>query len=142
MQAARTSCTRGSGRLSALPIGFLARLRHHENMTILLRILITAGALLLCAYLVPGIIVSSVLVAVVAAIVLGLLNLIARPILILLTLPITIVSLGLFIFVINAIVFALAASLVPGFAVAGFVPALIGSLIVSIVSTVANWVIE
>lgn len=106
------------------------------------RILITAAALLLCAYLVPGISVDSFLTAVIAAIVLGLLNLIARPVLLFLTLPITLLSLGLFIFVINAVVFALAASLVPGFAVEGFFPALIGSIIVSIVSTMGHWIIE
>lgn len=106
------------------------------------RILITAAGLLLCAYLVPGISVDSFLVAVVAAIVLGLLNLIARPILIFFTLPITLLTLGLFIFVINAVVFALAASLVPGFAVASFMSALIGSVLISLVSTVGHWVIE
>ncbi|MBI4086492.1 phage holin family protein [Candidatus Kaiserbacteria bacterium] len=107
-------------------------------MKIIFRILITAGALLFCAYLVPGISVSSFGAAVVAAIILGLLNLIARPILVLLTLPITLLTLGLFIFVINAALFAAAASLVSGFSVDGFVPALFGLLLVSIVSVIGN----
>ena len=111
-------------------------------MKTIMRIVITAAALLACAYLVPGISVGSFLVALIAAAVLGLLNLIARPVLVLLTLPITLLTLGLFIFVINAIVFLLAASLVPGFAVEGFLPALIGSVLVSIISTVGHLVLE
>lgn len=108
-------------------------------MKTILRILITAGALLLCAYIVPGISVGSFLAAVIAAIVLGLLNLTARPILIVLTLPVTIVTLGLFMFLINAIVFSLTASFVQGFVVDGFLPALVGSLVVSVINMIANW---
>lgn len=111
-------------------------------MSIIFRILITALALLASAYIVPGITISNLSAAILAAVVLGLLNLIARPILILLTLPITLLSLGLFIFVINAFLFAFVASLVPGFSVGGFIPALVGSLIVSIISAVGNWFIE
>jgi len=111
-------------------------------MTILLRILTTAFALLLCAELIPGIEVSSFYIALIAAVVLGLLNLIARPILFVLTLPITIVTLGLFIFVINALLFLFAASFIEGFVVDGFLPALIGSLVVSVVSAIANTFIE
>lgn len=107
-------------------------------MFIIIRVLVTALALLLAAYLVPGIVVDGLYIAIIAAVILGLLNLIARPILIVLTLPITILTLGLFIFVINALLFWFAASFLDGFDVDGFIPALIGSLIVSIVSTVGN----
>lgn len=107
-------------------------------MKIILRILTTALALLLCTQFIPGIIVPNFSVALVAAVVLGLLNLIVRPILFLLTLPITLLSLGLFSFVINAALFLFAASIVSGFSVDGFIPALIGSLIVSAVSAISN----
>ena len=103
-------------------------------MKIILRILITAVALLVSAYLVPGITISSVSVAIVAACALGILHLIARPILLVLTFPITLLTLGLFVFVINALVFLLTAEVVSGFTVDGFVSALLGSIIVSIVS--------
>ena len=107
-------------------------------MNIIIRILVSALALLFAAYVVPGIDVSNIYVAIIAAIILGLLNLIARPILIILTLPVTIVTLGLFIFIINALLFWFAASFVEGFTVRGFFPALIGSLVVSVVSSAAH----
>lgn len=102
------------------------------------KVLITALGLLLAAYLVPTIEVVSLYVAIIVAIVLGLLNLVVRPVLVILTLPVTIVTLGLFIFVINAALFAFVASFVDGFAVNGFFDALLGSLIVSVVSTIGN----
>ncbi len=105
---------------------------------IIFRIIVTALALLVCAQIVPGIKITSVRAALFAALILGLLHLIARPILVILTLPITLLTLGLFIFVINAFVFLLTASLVPGFSVGGFLPALIGSLVVSIISAIGN----
>lgn len=107
-------------------------------MSIILRVLFTALALLLSAYLVPGIVVDSFYIAVVTAIVLGLLNLFIRPILIILTLPITILTLGLFVFIINASLFWLASTFIQGFAVSGFIPALIGTFIVSIVSAIGS----
>ena len=111
-------------------------------MKILARVLITALALLLVAELIPGIIVEGLFAAIIAAIILGLLNLIARPVLVVLTLPITILTLGLFIFIINAVLFWFVASFVEGFDVSGFWPALLGSLIVSIVSAIGNKFIE
>lgn len=107
-------------------------------MKILYRVLLTALALLLAAYLIPGIEVASIYIAIIAAVILGLLNLIARPVLFALTLPITIITLGLFIFVINALLFWFAASFIEGFSVDGFIPALLGSLVVSVVSAVGN----
>lgn len=110
-------------------------------MRILIYIVVTALSLLLVAEFVPGIEVSNFYVALIAAIVLGLLNMLVRPVLVLLTFPITLVTLGLFIFVINAFLFWIVASFVEGFSVAGFLPALIGSLLVSLVGTLAHKII-
>ncbi len=105
---------------------------------ILARIAITVFALLLVAHFYSGIVVASLTAAVIAAVVLGLLNALVRPLLVILTLPITIITLGLFIVVINAALFSLAASFVDGFAVNGFLSAVIGSILVSVVSTIGN----
>jgi putative membrane protein len=107
-------------------------------MKIIVRIVITALALMGVAYLVPGIEVQSFYAALITAVVLGVLNVLVRPILVLLTLPITLITLGLFVFVINAVLFWFAASFIPGFTVLGFLPALAGSLLVAVVSTVAQ----
>ena len=106
--------------------------------TIGVRILITAFALILVAKFIPGITVTGLYPALIAAFILGILNVLVRPILVILTLPITLLTLGLFIFVINALLFWFVASFVDGFRVDGFIPALLGSLIVSIVSSVIN----
>lgn len=98
----------------------------------LIRWLLLAAALLLVAHLYPGVHVTSFTSALIAALVLGLLNTLLRPILVLLTLPVTVLSLGLFLFVINALMFWAAANILAGFAVNGFVAALIGSLIYSL----------
>jgi putative membrane protein len=111
-------------------------------MKILIRWLLLAGALLLVAHLYPGVIVKSFTSALFAALVLGLLNTLLRPILVLLTLPVTVLSLGLFLFVINALMFWAAAYLLDGLAVAGFGAALIGSLIYSLCGMVIDVVIE
>jgi putative membrane protein len=109
-----------------------------EHMHIILRLLWNALGLLLIANFVPGIVVTSFYTALIAALVLGLLNAVVRPILILLTLPITLLTLGLFTLVINAALFLFAASFIEGFAVASFWYALLGSLLMSIVSTVGS----
>lgn len=106
-------------------------------MKIITHILVTALSLLLVAHFVPGITIGSFYTACVAALILGLLNICVKPILVILTFPITILTLGLFIFVINAFMFMFVASFVEGFKVAGFFPALIGSIAVSVVSTLA-----
>lgn len=94
-----------------------------------------AAALLGVEYLIPGITIDSFYTALIVAIVLGLLNVIVRPILFVLTLPITIITLGLFSFVLNAFLFWWAASFIEGFYVVDFMAALLGSLLVSLVST-------
>ena len=101
-------------------------------MKTLTRWLLLAGALLLVAHLYPGVEVKSFGSAMIAALLLGLLNTLLRPILVLLTLPVTVVSLGLFLFVINALMFWAAAGVLDGFHVNGFGAALLGSLIYSV----------
>jgi putative membrane protein len=100
----------------------------------IIHLLIMAVLLLLVARLVPGIEVSGFGHAVLAALVLGLVNVLVRPLFIFLTLPLTILTLGLFLLVINALMLRLAAALVPGFEVRGFMPALWGSLLLTIFS--------
>lgn len=106
------------------------------------RWLLLAGALLLVAHLYPGVEVKSFGSAMIAALILGLLNTLLRPILVLLTLPVTVVSLGLFLFVINALMFWAAAGVLDGFAVTGFAAALIGSLIYSLCGMLIDTVVE
>jgi len=100
----------------------------------LFRWLLSALALVLTSKVVPGITVDSFTALLIAAIVLGLVNAVVRPILVFFTLPLTLVTLGLFLLVVNAITFGLAAWLVPGFSVNGFFPALLGSIVMSILS--------
>jgi putative membrane protein len=100
-------------------------------MKLILKWLLSAAALLCVAYLYSGVTVSSFGAALAAAFVIGLFNLLLRPVLVVLTLPVTLVTLGLFLFVINALMFWAAASLLDGFQVRGFAAALWGSLIYS-----------
>lgn len=100
-------------------------------MKTILTWLLAACALLLVAYLYPGVQVKSFSSALIAAFVIGLFNMVLRPVLVILTLPVTIVTLGLFLFVINALLFWAAASVLDGFHVNGFGAALLGSLIYS-----------
>ena len=111
-------------------------------MKLIVRWLLLAAALLLVAHLYPGVTVASFGSAMVAALVLGLLNTLVRPLLVLLTLPVTVLTLGLFLFVINALMFWSAASLLAGLSVTGFGAALIGSLIYSLCGMVIDTAIE
>jgi putative membrane protein len=103
-------------------------------MYFLLRLVLNAIAVMVAAYLVPGVYVSGMGAALVAGLILGFVNAIVRPVLFFLTLPFTILTLGLFIFVLNAICLALTAAVVPGFDIRGFGAALLGALVVSLVS--------
>ncbi len=96
--------------------------------------IVNALALLALPYVVPSIQVAGLGTALLVACVLGLINTLLRPLLILLTLPVTLLTLGLFIFVINAVLFQLAGNLVSGFDVGGFSSALIGSIAYSLIS--------
>jgi len=106
------------------------------------KVLSTMAALLVAAYLLPGISVSSIWAGFFAAVVLGFVNGFIRPIFTILTIPFTILTFGLFLFVINAIMLSLTSVLVPGFYVAGFFSALIGSIIVSLVSSLLHSMLE
>ena len=108
---------------------------------IVLRMLIIMLGLYLASTLVPGVSISGGWTFIFAAVLLSLVNAVVRPLAWLLTLPITIVTLGLFILVLNAAMFALVAAMLDAFTVTGFWPALFGALIVSITSTIASWYI-
>jgi len=101
-------------------------------MKLLLKWLLSAASLLFVAYIYSGVEVQNFTSALIAAFVIGLFNVVLRPILVVLTLPVTIVTLGLFLFVINALMFWAAAALLDGFGVQGFAAALIGSLIYTV----------
>ena len=116
--------------------------RYSSRMKILVRWLLLAAALLLVAQIYPGVQVTSFAAAMIAALVLGLFNTLLRPILVLLTLPVTLLTLGLFLFVINALLFYFAASLLDGFRVNGFVAALIGSVLYSLCGLVVDAAME
>jgi putative membrane protein len=105
-------------------------------MRFLIHLVVVAFALWVAAYLVPGISFRSTPSLLLAALVLGLVNALVRPILFILTLPITIITLGLFYLVVNGLAFALTAALVPGFTVTSFTNAILGALVVSLVSWV------
>jgi putative membrane protein len=107
-------------------------------MKFLLRLLLNALAVMTAAYFVPGLTLTGPGAALLAGAVLGFVNAIVRPILFVLTLPFTLLTLGLFLFILNAVCLALTAALVPGFSIAGFWPAVFGALIVSLVSWVVN----
>jgi len=104
----------------------------------LIRVLANALAILAAAYVLPGIEVSGGMALLAAGLVLALINAVVRPVLLLLTLPITLVTLGLFLFVLNAFCLWLTSELVKGFEVHGFWPAVFGALVVSVVSWLVN----
>ena len=111
-------------------------------MNLLFRWLINAIALLIVANVVPGFHVGSFYTALIVALVLGLANAVVRPILLILTLPITIITLGLFTFVINALMILLVSTVVKGFTVEGFVPAFLAGLVLWVISMGTNWLIR
>jgi len=106
-----------------------------------LRTLITILGLLLASAIIPGVEINGTGSVILAAVLLGLVNGFVRPVAFLLTLPITILSLGLFLFILNAAMFGLVAAMLDNFVVAGFWSAIFGSLVVSLTSTVASWYI-
>lgn len=105
----------------------------------LLTWLLTAIALIITAKIVPGFKVDSFAAALVASVILGLVNAFVKPILVVLTLPITFITFGLFLFVVNALTILIAGNITSGFHVAGFIPALIGSIVLTIVASVLNF---
>jgi len=107
----------------------------------LVRLLVSALSLWLASAIVPGMHIEGIGSLVLAALLLGIVNAIFRPFVIFLTLPFTILTLGLFLFVVNAAMLGFVAWLLPGFTIQSFWSALLGSLVVSIVGTVLSWMI-
>jgi putative membrane protein len=101
---------------------------------ILINWVLSAVAIFIAAYVLPGIYLADIVTVFVVALVFGILNAIVRPILIILTLPINILTLGLFTFIVNAIIVSIASALVPGFQVASFGWALLFSIVLSLVN--------
>lgn len=107
-------------------------------MRFLVRLLLNGIAIIVAAWFVPGVQLTGIVPAIFAGILLGFVNALVRPLLLLLTFPFTLLTLGLFIFIVNAICFALTAALVPGFDLSGFFAAFFGALVVTMVSWVMN----
>jgi len=105
---------------------------------LLIRWLVLTGSVIICSFLLDGIYVSGFFSALFAAAILGILNAFFRPVALLLTLPINLLSLGLFTFVINAALLKMVSGLAPGFHVYGFWPAIVGSFLISVVSWLLN----
>ena len=108
---------------------------------ILIRTLIAMLGLLIASQIVPGVSIAGAGTFILAALLLGIVNAIVRPIAFVLTLPLTIITLGLFLFVLNAAMFGLVAALLDNFSVSGFWSAVFGAIIVGVTSTVASWYI-
>jgi len=108
------------------------------DMTIIAKWFISALSLLGAAYFIPGFHVASFYIALIVALLLGLVNAFIRPILIILTLPVTVISLGLFIFVINGSLLWFLSTFIDGFNIDGFFPAIIGAIVVSVFSWMGN----
>ena len=106
-------------------------------MNLLIRLVLTAGIVVLLAHFLPGVVVTGFTEAFIVAVVLGLLNVIVKPILVVLTIPITIITLGVFLFVINACIILLADHFIDGFAVNGFWTALLFSVLLSVCESIA-----
>lgn len=110
----------------------------NKNMSILINWVLSGVAVFAAAYILPGVHVQSFTAALIAALVIGIINAVIKPFLIILTLPINVITLGLFTFVLNALLIMLAANIVPGFSVDGFFWALILSLVLSIINSVLH----
>lgn len=111
---------------------------YNDCMKLFFNLLVSTLAILVTAYVVPGIVIDSYITAVVLAVILGALNTIVRPILLVLTLPINLVTLGAFTLIINGLMVYLAAMIVPGFGVGGYLNALIFGLVLSVVNIFFN----
>jgi len=111
-------------------------------MTLVLRWIINAVAILAVALMVPGFEIEGLYAALIGALILGLVNALIRPILFVLTLPVTIVTLGLFAFVINALMIWFVSTVVKGFDVSGFVPAFLAAILLWVVSLATNKLIK
>ncbi|MFA4818152.1 MAG: phage holin family protein [Parcubacteria group bacterium] len=111
-------------------------------MRLIIKWIVMAASILAAAYFIPGVTVDGLKTALILAVVLGLINLIIKPILILITLPVNILTLGLFTFVINALLIMLASSIVKGFEVDGFLTALIFGIILSAINFILSKLLD
>lgn len=111
-------------------------------MKLVIRLLLNALAVIILSYVLPGVGVDSMVTAIIVAVVLSLLNFLVKPILVILTLPITILTLGLFLLVINAIIILFAAKLIDGFQVVNFWWAIIFSLLLSILQAILHSILK
>ena len=111
-------------------------------MALLIALLLNALALIITSKIVPGIYIESFAKAILAAIVMGVINTMIKPILSLLTAPINIITLGLFTFVVNAVLFYLAALIVPGFGIDGAWSAILGAIVLSVTATILSTLIK
>jgi putative membrane protein len=111
-------------------------------MRVLLHWVLSAAALLLISHFVPGFIVSGFVVALIAAVVIGLVNATVGAFLRFVSFPVTILTLGLFVLVINALMLKLAAAFLPGFQIVGFLPALEGAIILAVAHMIIRWITE
>ncbi|AEM70957.1 membrane protein of unknown function [Allomuricauda ruestringensis DSM 13258] len=111
-------------------------------MKLILRLLLNALAVVILSYVLPGVGVDSMMTAIIVAVVLSLLNFLVKPILIILTLPITILTLGLFLLVINAIIILLAANLIDGFHVTSFWWAILFSLLLAFLQAILQSILK
>lgn len=111
-------------------------------MRLLLKWLIMAASIIIAAYFIPGVMVGSFFSALWVALFLGVVNILVRPVLIFITLPINILTLGLFTFVINAVLILLTSSVIKGFEVAGFWWALLYSIVLSLVNYIINLIVQ
>ncbi len=107
-------------------------------MKLIVHWVVSALAILIAAYLLPGVTISGITAALILAVVLGAINAVLKPILVLLTLPVSVVTLGLFVLVIDAVLILLATNVVSGFAVSGFLPALLFAVVLAVVSSVLH----
>ncbi len=110
-------------------------------MNLLIKILVTAGLVLLIANFMPGVHVAGFTTALIVAMVLGLLNIFIKPIIVIFTFPVTILTLGLFLLVINAIIILLCANIVGGFAIDSFWTALFFSIVLSLLQSIMNGIL-
>jgi len=121
--------------------------RHHyefrtKQKSLFIKLLITMAALLITAYILPGMYIDGLFAGFVAALILGLANIIVKPIFIILTLPLTIMTLGLFLIVINGLMLWMSAAIVPGFFITGFWNAIFDAILLSIVTWFLNGLLD
>ena len=110
-------------------------------MSYIISLLITALAVVITAYILPGVTIKNYGNAIVVAFIMGLVNAVIRPIMVFFTFPITMLTLGLFLFVINACMILLVSAIIPSFKVKGFVSALLFSIILSVINSILHWIL-